>query len=240
MEWIESHPGEADFEPGEVHVWRFLLAESSREHAAKLSADERARAAAMDSEKARQSFVVSQAALRTVLSGYTDAPPQSLVFSRAARGKPTLAAPAAGPQFNLSHSGEWGVIAVAPFAVGVDVEQIRDERASADVQKRFLTEGERELLARRREAHGDAAFFLIWSRKEAYLKAVGFGLAAPFSRIDSSGERLAKLDENGNQLTGDTPWTVCEFFVDERHPAAVVARARQISLRLYTLGREHP
>ena len=93
------------------------------------------------------------------------------------------------------------------------------------------------MLARRSELDGEAAFFVVWCRKEAYLKATGFGLAAPFSRVDSSAALLPELDESGAQLAGATPWAAAEFFVDERHAGAVVARAERLSPRFFTLRR---
>lgn len=238
MEWIESEPDGRKIGPEKVHLWRFpLAAPDDSGDATNLPEEERRRAEAMQSAAARRSFVASQSALRSLLSAYTDKPASEIAFSRAVHGKPMLAAPAAPLEFNVSHSGDWGVIALAEVPVGVDVEQIRPGRSSPALEQRFLTEGERDLLGRRARADGDAAFFVVWCRKEAYLKATGFGLAAPFSRIDSSAALLPELDASGAQLAGATPWSVAEFFVDERHAAAVVARADRLSPRYYTLRR---
>jgi 4'-phosphopantetheinyl transferase len=238
LEWIESEPDGHEIGPDEVHLWRFPLTGSHELDAAPtLTADERARAEGMQSPAARQSFVASQSALRTLLSCYTGTPAGELTFSRGVHGKPMLASPPAPLEFNVSHSGDWAVIALARVPVGVDVEQVRAGRHSPALEKRFLTDGERALLRRRATADGEAAFFVVWCRKEAYLKATGFGLAAPFSRIDSAAARLPELDEDGAQLDGDTPWAVAEFFVDERHTGAVVARAKQLSPRIFTLRR---
>lgn len=235
MEWIESEPEGHEIGPGEVHLWRFPLTNPGDPGPGMLTDDERARADAMQSPTARRSFVASQSALRTLLSAYTGTSAPDLTFSRGAHGKPMLASAAAPLEFNVSHSGEWGVIALARVPVGVDVEQVRPGRATPALEQRFLTGSERALLGRKAEADGDAAFFLVWCRKEAYLKATGFGLAAPFSRIDSSAARLPELDGSGAQLEGATPWHVAEFFVDEQHAGAVVARAKRLSPRFLTL-----
>lgn len=237
MEWIESEPGGREIGPDEVHLWRFPLA-APHDSAATLTEEDRARAEGMQSATARGSFVASQSALRALLSAYTSTPPGELAFSRGAHGKPMLEVPPSPIEFNMSHSGDWGVIALARVPVGVDVEQVRPGRHSPALEKRFLTGGERGLLRQRAGADGEAAFFFVWCRKEAYLKATGFGLAAPFSRIDSSAARLPELGENGAQLAGGTPWTVAEFLVDEEHTGAVVARADRLSARLFTLRRQ--
>lgn len=236
--WVESVPGEAGIGPTEVHVWRFPLGDPGSSYAiGHLTDDERTRAENMTSQAARQAYVASQSALREVLSGYTRTLPQEVEIVRAPRGKPMLASSSRKVEFNVSHSGDWGVVAIAHTEVGVDVEQVRPRRTSTRLADRFMTAGERELLRLRAESQGDAAFFVVWSRKEAYLKAVGFGLSGPFSHVDSSGSRLPDLDEHGHQLAGDTPWAVEEFFVDDRHPATVVARAERLALRPFTLRR---
>jgi 4'-phosphopantetheinyl transferase len=238
LEWIESKPGGRKIGPERVHLWRFPLAgDNDLDAAPSLTDDERARAEEMQSPAARRSFLASQSALRSLLSAYTNTPAGEIAFSRAVHGKPMLASPATPLEFNVSHSGDWGVIALAHVPVGVDVEQIRPGRSSPALEQRFLTDGERALLGRRARADGDAAFFVVWCRKEAYLKATGFGLAAPFSRIDSSAALLPELDASGAQLAGGTPWSVAEFFVDDRHAAAVVARADRLSPRFFTLRR---
>ncbi|MGI8617888.1 MAG: 4'-phosphopantetheinyl transferase family protein [Gemmatimonadaceae bacterium] len=234
--WMNAAPGGAAMNPAEVHVWRFPLGDSGRAGSVtNLSDDERARAGEMKSQAVRQSYAHAQSALREVLSGYTRTNPRSIELMREPRGKPTLASPMNSLQFNVSHSGDWGLVAVARFPVGVDVERIRTQCATPALANRFLTRGERDLVEARQQSLGEAAFFSIWCRKEAYLKAVGFGLSAPFSEVDSSGERLPNLDEHGRQIHGATPWAIEEFFVDDRHPAAVVARAPQLSLHFFTL-----
>lgn len=206
--WIESTPGNADPGPTDIHVWRFRL-----------------RAVAAD------------AALRELLAAYVGAEPQEMAFTAGPQGKPALASPSSEFRFNVSHSGDWGLVAIARVEVGVDVEHVRPQRASTRLADRFLTAGERQLLQSRTASHDAAAFFTVWARKEAYLKAVGVGLSLPFSEIDSSGEFLPDLDAQGRRQPGSEPWIVREFIVDDLHPAAVVARAGQISLSCLTLGR---
>jgi len=206
--WTESAPGETRIGPDEVHVWRFQLHPAPQ-----------------------------KSPLLDVLAAYIGVEPLDVELATGPHGKPALASTAHGVHFNVSHSGSWGLVAVARVDVGVDVEHIRPRRASERLTERFMTSGERDLLRRRAELQGEAAFFMIWSRKEAYLKAIGVGLSGPFSTADSSGERLPDLDEQGRQLTGTTPWAIAEFLVDDLHPATVVARAEQISLCSFTLRR---
>ncbi len=206
--WTASAPGAAGIGNDEVHLWRFQL---------------------------RTELKTSP--LLDILSAYIGVKPHEVELTKGPHGKPALASPAHGVHFNVSHSGSWGIVAVARVEVGVDVEQIRPRRASVRLTDRFLTDGERRLLETRVDSHREAAFFMIWSRKEAYLKAIGVGLSVPFSSIDSSSDKLPDLNAQGHQQAGSEPWTVREFFVDELHPATVVARAAQISLSFLTFAR---
>lgn len=209
MEWTEAGPGSHEIDGQEVHLWRFPSG----------TADQLA------------------TTLGELLAPYTGSDPTDVEISTGAHGKPELADPAGGIHFNLSHSGDWSVVAVARVAVGVDIERIDPRRPTTRLADRFLTAAERELVQARAGSHGDAAFFIAWSRKEAYLKAVGVGLSVPFSHVDSAGARLPELDEQGRQPEGTTPWAVAEFFVDDAHPGALVARTEQLALRSFTLRR---
>ena len=100
--------------------------------------------------------------------------------ARTVLGKPYLK-DYPGVQFNLSHSGGWGVCALSKTAVGVDVEMVRPLRQQ--VAKRFFTPVEQEWLSKRPAEE----FFRLWTRKESFTKALGKGLTLPldsFSVLD--------------------------------------------------------
>ena len=220
-------------------MWRFRLDDPPRGDArAALTDEELARARGMSAPAAAASFLASQLAVREVLSAHMSIPARSIEIVRGAHGKPMLDGASRELEFNVSHSGDWGLLAVSRVDVGVDVEQVRPRRIHPRFEQRFLTRAERELLRERRGTDEDAAFFVVWSRKEAYLKATGFGLAAPFSKVDSAGDRLPELDADGNQLAGGEPWSIVDFSVDERHVGAVVARVPELSVSFFTLGRK--
>lgn len=80
-------------------------------------------------------------------------------------------------QFNLSHSGAYGVCAISNAPVGVDVEMIRPLRQ--DVAKRFFTKTEQGYLS----ARPAEEFFRLWTRKESFTKAIGKGLTLPMDRF---------------------------------------------------------
>ncbi len=88
-------------------------------------------------------------------------------------GKPELPG---GMQFNLSHAGDYAVLATCSGSVGVDVERMRPID-SMRIAKRFFHPDEYAYLSSLPDPH--AAFFSIWTLKESYVKALGFGFSVP-------------------------------------------------------------
>jgi 4'-phosphopantetheinyl transferase len=161
-----------------VDLWRIDLDSpggSGAEARALLSADESLLAARKPDAVAAR-FVAARAALRTIVSGYLGIEPAAVVFSTGPQGKPTVGG---GPQFSLSHSEALGLCAIgADLPIGVDVERVRPVPEAADILARFFSPGEKASYQDRLLAAGpEVAFLTAWTRKEAYLKAVGAGFS---------------------------------------------------------------
>ena len=155
-------------EPCEVHVWRVDLSGWSGPFD-ELDGEERARVARFRWEEARRRWAASHAILRRILEGYTAVPAAALSFSRGEFGKPYLAG--SPVHFNMSDSGDRALYAVTLYAeIGVDVERVR-EIDGAGISRRFLPASEAAAVR-----DDPAAFFHVWTRREAYLKCIGVGL----------------------------------------------------------------
>lgn len=163
---------------GVVHVWRAPLDvdDASELHRA-LSAAERERAAAFLRERDSVRFSTGRGVLRHVLSQYTGSCPGELRLVVDAHGKPRVDG---GVQFSFSRSADIAVVAVsAGRDVGVDVERIRGDLACVAIARRFFSRTESERLAGAGTPERVRDFFRCWARKEAVVKAVGFGLSLP-------------------------------------------------------------
>jgi 4'-phosphopantetheinyl transferase len=178
-----------------------------------LSADERERAARFYFEKDRRRFTLCRGWLRCILAGRLDMQPGAVVFSQGAHGKPAVDGPW---QFNLSHSGEWAVCAVArDLPVGVDIEAHRDMPDAADLADRFFTPDEARLI--RAGAPGEPRFFTVWTRKEAFVKAAGTGLYTDLRSF------TAGLDEEFIADAGGRRWGVRSPPIIPDHSTALCA-----------------
>lgn len=176
--------------PGKIHVWSIRLdpaAERVEQLGRCLAADEWQRANRFRFEKHRRQYVVGRGALRTLLAAYRGTRPERVQFTYGPRGKPFLAPGmgAEGLQFNLSNSDELALVGLALGPeIGVDVEYLRPMPDCEQIAERFFSQSEREVLRGIPAPRKEEAFFNCWTRKEAYLKAVGEGLAAPLDSFD--------------------------------------------------------
>jgi 4'-phosphopantetheinyl transferase len=182
MSVTPSLPSSFQLASDEVHSWRVRLdapPETSARFYAILTPDERQRSARFYFEHDRRRFIIARGVLRDLLGRYLQVEPGKISFVYNAFGKPELS-PEFGSRlrFNVSHSAGLALIAIAAGSrVGVDVEYIRAETDYADIARHFFSAAEiADLTARPGDRHAEA-FFSCWTKKEAYLKACGQGLA---------------------------------------------------------------
>jgi 4'-phosphopantetheinyl transferase len=168
-------------EEGQVHVWRAPLRPGGTrlaELGAQLSEGEIARADRLRFEPRRSEATVSRGTLRELLGGYLGRAPSDVHFRYGPQAKPALREAEAGLHFNVAHSDEVLLIAVTRLGpVGIDVEKVRPDVAFEEMARRYFSESERAALAAAPDAERPAAFFRGWTRKEAFLKALGTGFA---------------------------------------------------------------
>jgi 4'-phosphopantetheinyl transferase len=176
-------------EPDTLDIWQFPLdsgPEQLRLLDESLSADERGRAARFVTSDLTRSFITARGALRRILARYVQEAPAALGFSQNKYGKPFLSRPeASGIEFNLSHSGTVGMVAVSRgVPCGIDVERLREGTDWRAIARREFTPREQALL----DAAPDPRylFFTIWTRKEAVMKGIGIGLSMGPRNIDVS------------------------------------------------------
>lgn len=164
----------------ELHLWILSLADEVDGPALDtLSREERWRAARFRFAHDRRRYLAAHLALRRTLAPYVGQPPESLTFERGEWGKPRLAG-ANGPRFNLSHSSDVALLAIAASReVGADLERVRPMPGCLDLARAYFAPGEREALGAVEEPERDQMFLRLWTRKEALVKGAGMGLELP-------------------------------------------------------------
>jgi 4'-phosphopantetheinyl transferase len=225
---------------GGVDVWRVPLDEpETREtEASVLSPDESARASRFHFEKDRVYFARCRSALRRLLAAYLSVPAAGICFEYPSGGKPQLAVyqnPGA-LEFNVSHSGSIALIAVArEQRIGVDIEKIRPDVDADALAERFFSVRERAGLRALPDRLRVAGFFACWTRKEAFLKATGEGLAFPLAdfSVSTSPDVPPQLEE----IRGDTEigkeWFMADLSVGNDYRAALVSDVSHCIVNIY-------
>jgi 4'-phosphopantetheinyl transferase len=180
-----------------------------------------------------------------ILGRYLQREPERLRFSYSAHGKPSLTREAGDPdlRFNLSHSHELVLYAVTcGREVGVDLEQIRPAVAQEQIAERFFAEREVAALRALAPSLQPPAFFHCWTRKEAYIKARGQGLAIRLDQFEVSlapGEPAALLAVNGSRLEA-ARWTLRDLAPGPGYAGAVAAEGQDWQLRCWEWPSEIP
>ena len=212
--------------PNEVHVWFADIDSSSVADHHLLSPDERARADRFRFDRDRDRFAAARATLRLMLALYLGDEPCRYEFDYGEQGKPFLAGAFAdcGLDFNVSHAQGLAAYAFAcKRRVGVDVEGVRPVADADEIADRFFSAREAEQLGGLRDEEKPGAFFNVWTRKEAFVKAVGEGLSYPLDRFEVSlgvSGRLVSI-EPGSTARGE--WSLCELEAPPGYVAAVAA-----------------
>jgi 4'-phosphopantetheinyl transferase len=170
----------------EVHVWGVWLSGSDASLAyyrSMLSSEELQRVERFRFEHLRHSYTRSRGSLRLLLAHYLACPPNEIELICRPKGKPILR-DSSRIHFNASHSGQMALYAfTVGCELGVDVEQLRKLDEPELIAARFFSTAEAsELVSLAPEQRGPA-FFRCWTRKEAYVKAIGEGLAIPLNRF---------------------------------------------------------
>jgi 4'-phosphopantetheinyl transferase len=176
----------------DVHVWSARLLDSDFDDAAGMAVlceSERLRGGKFRFTRDRKNFVARRGLLRAVLGHYLKVEPSRVCLAYEERGKPRLSAPEhpSPLHFNFTHSGRLALLAVSRFSpLGVDVERIRPMPEMVEMAGMFFSAPENALLHAAPPEQKLNVFFTIWTRKEAWLKATGEGIAGALADLDSS------------------------------------------------------
>ena len=177
----------------ELHIWVVDLnfpIEQKAQYLDSLSAEEKLRAQAFKIANPQENFIATRYTLRNILSQYLNSTNIKIAFTE--HKKPYLL-DHPELQFNLSHSNELALIALAlQHPVGVDIEKIRATFNPAIVT-RYFNENEQSALAKFPAQEQIKIFHRVWAKKEAIIKAIGGGLTMPVSSFSVSTEMQAEI-----------------------------------------------
>jgi len=231
-----SNPGLLELEEAEIHVWRAYLDRTEivlPQFEATLSTDEKARADRFVFSRDRNQFVGTRGILRDLLGRYLGRSPEELQFDYSVLGKPCLRGEIFKQSvlFNVSHSHGLALLAFTVGRnLGVDVEFVRSGFASEEIADRYFSAQEVAELRALPPTLRTEAFFLCWTRKEAYIKARGEGLQIPLHSFHVS---LTPGKPERLQSPDSSRWNLRSLSPDPRYVGALVAEGNDWQLRYW-------
>ena len=222
IEWtITSQPPVINGE--EVHIWRIDLsdfADAAPKFIQLLSADEQQRASQYHFEKDRNNFIIRRAMLRMLLGSYLDIQPAELNFIYNNFDMPALEVEIP-IHFNSSSSNGIGIVAITLNArIGVDIEFVDAAFPTLEIAEKYFSADEVRAIRDLPPELQTAAFFDCWTKKEAYVKAVGEGMSHPLPN-------LAILSEKPNSFSVAATsvetkgWSVTSFIPEPQYIASL-------------------
>lgn len=193
-------------------------------------------------ERHRLQYLVSHALVRTTLSRYGALDPQDWTFRKNDHGRPDV--DNAGYQqliFNLSHTDGLVVCAVTTrHALGVDVEDRQRNTRTAEIADRFFSPSEVSALRRLPQREQRERFFLLWTLKEAYIKARGLGLALPLDKFsfDVDGGDSITIAVEPPIVDDVDAWQFFSFCPNGRHRCSLAVKLVAASRPLRLVARQ--
>ncbi|MDH5423550.1 MAG: 4'-phosphopantetheinyl transferase superfamily protein [Gammaproteobacteria bacterium] len=216
-----------------VDIWKIPLNTTSSDISALLSilsAEELERHRQMH-ERVRMPYLLSHSACRNILSLYLKISPAQIQYKKSTHGKPFLS-PANTLRFNMSHSNTLAVIAVSNLSeVGVDIEFSDKNTDWEKVSKRFFSAEEVQYLFKQNKADQKKVFFQLWTRKEAYIKALGTGLATSLSSFNVTAPRITT---EPSALNSEASWYQKDLKIHSQYAAAVVLNTQINKIRYHS------
>lgn len=213
--------------PSQVHIWQAHLdREMTPEHRAMLSPDELTRADRFRFDKDRHHFIIARSLLRTILAQYLEIAPAQVAFDYSAKGKPFIQNQPLF--FNVSHSHNMAVYAIALNRVGIDIEHLRAIDA-IPLAQRFFSASESQFLQSLTGESLQRTFFRGWTQKEAYLKATGDGLVGLESVEVALEPPMALI-----QVPDEALWFVQEIEIPD-YMAALVVEGKSFEIKAFSI-----
>ena len=197
-----------------------------------LDADEQMRAGRFRHARVASEFIQSHAGLRLLLAQRVGTEPADIRFGRDGNGKPFFQNEAL-MSFNLSHTRGHAAVAVAVRRqVGIDVEKMRLLEDLAELMVRVGSKRETEELQQLPSGDRQGAFFHLWTRKEALLKALGSGLRTELRQIDVGleGECVIRI---GGEAAQAGEWRVSTIRAEPGYAAAVAYSGEPCSVTVH-------
>lgn len=201
-----------------------------------LSEDERDRADKLKVEDKKQQYIITRGTLRQRLGLLSNIDPKDFVFDYLEHGKPVLFNDVnhADIKFNVSHSNDLALIAIAQKQnIGIDIEKINREANHQALMTRFFSEAEQVEFQNIPEAYEAEAFCACWTRKEAFIKAIGSGVTYGLDKFDVTVDPENQAPEINLHKPSKDIWSAINLPINDEYMACLVSDRDSLSVRCW-------
>ncbi len=221
------------FIPGaSVHVWRIQVSACAGMVSSLLSVlgpGEKERASTYPNEKDKHRFIICRGALRILLGKYTGNKPQDIHLTLGKNKKPFIRLdPSVDIQFNVAHSGDWILIAISDNPVGIDIEFIDGAFFYSEMLPVCFSKAEIDYITNSEIPH--ATFYLLWTRKEALVKASGQGIE---TELESVPCLYGTYNISEDQIGSAQDWVVKGFELAKIYVCSIAHSPQNLYTRFY-------
>jgi 4'-phosphopantetheinyl transferase len=203
-----------------------------------LAPDEKARSERFCFPHLRKSFITTRGALRYLLGRYLSVSPANIEFHYGSKGKPALA-PAIEINFNVTHSADFAAFAFTlGCQIGIDLEHIHAVPELQGIASRYFCREEAAEIAALPPEERESAFFRCWTRKEAYIKAIGDGLSAPLNefRVTLRAGEPSRFVHLAHDTAAAEAWTLHDLRLAPGYTAALAYCDRERPLSRFHIA----
>ncbi|OQY27678.1 MAG: hypothetical protein B6244_09755 [Candidatus Cloacimonetes bacterium 4572_55] len=238
MDW-QTPPDRIDLPENHVHVWNAELNHPLSiigYFRAILSEDERARADRFYFDRDRNRYISARGTLRYIIGEYLSTAPDRIRFQYSEHGKPRVSFPSDSVSFNLSHSHQRALYGfIKKGRIGIDVEYVRSNMDEMGIARRFFSASEADDLLKLTGNERLLGFFRCWTRKEAYIKALGHGLTHPLGKFGVSllPDQPTALLFSDMDPAEPKRWRMCDLSPGQGYVAALAIEKRGAPLELF-------
>jgi len=236
--WQET-PETLSLSEDHIDVWLCDLKQLSGEinnFYSTLSDDECNRADKLKVEDKRQQYIITRGVLRQRLSLVTNIKPEDFMFKILEHGKPVLANnyQCADITFNVSHSYDLALIAISQkHHLGIDIEKINHESKHDQLVTRFFSKAEQTEFQTIAEANKARAFCACWTRKEAFIKAIGDGVSYGLDKFDVTVDPDRQTPEINLHKPSEGIWSATNLPINNEYMACLVSDRDSLSVRCW-------
>jgi len=234
VSWVNGSVCDFSVHNNKADVWRINISSNLsviNSFLEILRPGEIARANRYYQTKDRDRFIISRGALRIILGKYINQQPALIEFKTGPNKKPYINNTNHDQLcFNISHSGDWILVAVSNSEIGADTEQVNYAFNYKDVLQGNFSSAEIDYIDQDSSVE---RFFMLWTRKEALTKATAKGLDEDLKSIPClDGVHVTE----SSTVSSEEDWQISTFKLSENYLASVANNIKIVTIRFWDIS----